>query len=322
MKEKLLISLVIPVFNEIKTIDDLIASIKQQTRLPDEVIFVDGGSTDGTIKELKRICENQEYFKLITVPRAMPGKGRNIGTQQARYDWIAYTDGGIKLDKTWLQELEIAAQNNRNASIVYGNYSPITISLFEKCAAITYVGPLRDGLIRGKFIASSMFKKEVWQKADGFPDWRAAEDLELMEKAEQLGYTSCKAPAAKVSWQLRQTFWATYKRFDLYSKYNIWAARQSDWHYGVLRLYLIKFAFLLLGFFHHWLWFSLIPLLVVARAMKRTWMHRFQFGRQSVFNPQIITLVVLHILTMDAGTFTGWIKALLRKSDLKKPSTE
>ena len=44
------ISLVIPVFNESKSIASLLQTIESQSRLPDEVIFTDGGSTDNTVK--------------------------------------------------------------------------------------------------------------------------------------------------------------------------------------------------------------------------------------------------------------------------------
>ena len=43
------ISFVTTVFNEEKTINKLLDSIKKQTVYPDEVIIVDGGSTDNTL---------------------------------------------------------------------------------------------------------------------------------------------------------------------------------------------------------------------------------------------------------------------------------
>ena len=49
---------------------------------------------------------------------------------------------------------------HKEAGIVYGNYHPVTTRFFEKCAAISYVAPLQKNKIRGKFIASSLFKKE------------------------------------------------------------------------------------------------------------------------------------------------------------------
>jgi glycosyltransferase involved in cell wall biosynthesis len=316
------LTLVIPVFNEVATIETLIETIRSQSHMADLTIFVDGGSTDGTIDYLKNVVSRNGRFKLIEAGRAMPGKARNIGVANAKTQWIAFTDAGIQLHKNWLKEIVAAADNNKEASIVYGNYHPVTNRFFEKCAAISYVAPLQQNTIRGKFIASSLFKKEVWESAGGFPDWRAAEDLIFMEQAEAKGYTAAFAPDAIVYWTLRPTLAATYKRFDLYSKYNVWAGRQAYWHYGVAKQYAIVLSFILLGFLHHWLWFLAVPLWLLARTAKRILIHRNEFGLRPLFSPPFFLLIMLLTVVIDAATFTGWIKAISNKSALQQPSTE
>ena len=57
--------------------------------------------------------------------------------------------------------------------------------------------PFRD-TIRSNFIASTLLKKELWAKAGGFPDWRAAEDLIFMENVNKSGAVSTTAPDAMV----------------------------------------------------------------------------------------------------------------------------
>ena len=44
-----------------------------------EIIFVDGGSRDGTIKLLREACEHDPIYRLISRGRPLPGQGRNIG---------------------------------------------------------------------------------------------------------------------------------------------------------------------------------------------------------------------------------------------------
>src|SRR4030095_6826295 len=114
--------------------------------------------------------------------------GRNIGASLAVTEWIAFTDAGIKLDRQWLENLVSKAKQNPEAGIVYGNFSPQLNSFFDKCASIAYIPPLRPGQIRTKSIATCLVKKEAWEKAGGFPDWRATEDLVFMEKVEDLKY--------------------------------------------------------------------------------------------------------------------------------------
>lgn len=308
------ISCVIPVFNESKTIRGLIKSLGKQTLHPAEVIIVDGGSTDDTVKVLWQLIGDDKRFRVIEAGRAMPGKGRNIGATQATNDWIVFTDAGIRLDPQWLENLARHTEENPDASIVYGNFSPEIRNLFDKCATISYVPPLRPGAIRTKSIVTCLLKKEVWEKAGGFPDLRASEDLIFMENAEKLGYSFVFAPEAMAYWQLRPDLRTTYRKFDLYSKYNVWAGRQAYWHYGVARQYLVLLTALLLSIFHSWYWVLIIPLWIGARVAKRILLHRYEFGWKQLFNPAVFMLVMIITLVIDAATFTGWIKALAGKS--------
>ena len=49
MKDQGKISLIVTIFNEAQNIELLISSMMMQTRKPDEVVIVDGGSQDNTV---------------------------------------------------------------------------------------------------------------------------------------------------------------------------------------------------------------------------------------------------------------------------------
>jgi glycosyltransferase involved in cell wall biosynthesis len=313
MSSSILVSLVIPVFNESSSIEALITSIDDQTRNPDEVILVDGGSTDDTVELAKRLVKGQDNYRIIEAGRAMPGKGRNIGAENAKYEWIAFTDAGIHLDKNWLEHLVKAVDDDAEVSIIYGNYAPVIDSNFEKAAAITYVPPQRAGTIRSKSIVSCLLKKEVWQQAGGFPDLRATEDLIFLEKIETLGYKISFAPAAMAYWELRPDMISTFNKFKLYSVYNVWAGRQAHWHYGVARQYLLMMVFLTLAIFHSWIWILFIPAWFLARTAKRIIVYRYELGWKPLFNPLLFLTVTAINFSIDMATFSGWLKAVLTK---------
>ena len=317
MKACMRVSLVIPVFNESRSIAGLIDTIKGQSFQPEEIILVDGGSTDNTVQVIKKITADDPRYRIIEIGPAMPGKGRNEGVRNAHCEWIAFTDAGIWLERDWLNHLVMKSGKEPRAAIIYGNYSPEINRFFDKCAAITYVPPMIPGKIRGKFIASSMIKKEVWETTGGFPDWRAAEDLAFMEKAEKAGYMALDASYALVHWQLRQGIISTFKRFDLYSKWNVWAGKQAAWHYGVARQYAFMLISLLLAIFHSWYWILAIPAWLMARVAKRILLHRYEFGIATLFNPFVFGTVLFITLVIDTATFTGWIKAILNPKDVK-----
>jgi len=307
------ISLVIPVRNEVETINRLVDSIRLQTRPPDEVIFVDGGSSDGTIDYLKTVCKGNSTFRLIMARKALPGQGRNIGAANAIYDWIAFTDAGNVLERDWLEQLVAVADSDPQTAIVCGNFEPVTDSLFTESAAIAYLpatSPSEAGDIRFPFIASSLVRRDVWQAVGGFPELRAAEDLIFFEELERRGFTIKRAPTAMVHWELQKTLWKTFRRFFIYSRVNVWAGRQRHWHYGVARLYLIGLPFVALAIWNRALWI-LVPILgLCARVFSHVWQHRGNHGLWWILNPLRLGCVLLITLVTDLATFSGWISAL------------
>lgn len=296
-----------------ETIDRLVDSILRQTRPPDEVIFVDGGSHDGTVDHLKAVCKANSTFRLITARKALPGQGRNIGVANANYDWIAFTDAGNVLEPDWLEQLVSVADSDPQTGIVCGNFEPVTDSFFTESASIAYLpgkSSSESDYIRFPFIASSLVRRDVWHAAGGFPELRAAEDLIFFEELERRGFTIKRAPKAMVHWELQKTLWKTFRRFFIYSRVNVWAGRQRYWHYGVARLYLIGLPFFVLAIWDRALWI-LVPILgLCARVLSHVWQHRGNHRLWWVFNPLRLGCVLLITLATDLATFAGWISAL------------
>src|SRR6266436_6673846 len=129
---KIELSLVIPVRDEAATITNLLASIAAQTLEPDEVVIVDGGSKDGTLKILHEARAHNPKIRVIEAAKASPGLGRNIGIANARHEWIALTDAGIRLDPKWLARLVEIAQWQPELNIVCGSFEPETDSFFKE----------------------------------------------------------------------------------------------------------------------------------------------------------------------------------------------
>lgn len=300
------ISLVIPVRDEAATIPTLLESIGRQTFLPDETVIVDGGSTDDTVALVDRLAQGRNDVRLVKTDGATPGRGRNLGIEAARNEWIALTDAGIKLEGDWLEMLAKAAAD---ADFVLGNYAPVIDSFFARCAALAYVPAQRTRGIRGKFIASSLIRKAIWEKAGKFPDLRAAEDLMFIENVERSGARVAYAPKAMVHWQLRPDIPSTFAKFVLYSNKNVLAGRQWDWHYGILKQYALLVPFLVFAFLHSWWWLIALPLWLAARTAKRILRFRYEYGIAKLLNPFQFIFTAFLILLIDTATFLGWLQA-------------
>src|SRR5437667_6702648 len=318
---KIEVSLVIPVRDEAATINNLLASIATQTLEPDEVVIVDGGSKDGTLKILHEASAHNPKIRVIEAWKASPGLGRNIGISNARYEWIALTDAGIRLDPRWLACLVEVALAQPDLDLVCGTFEPEIDSFFKECASIAYVPiktPMLGGSVRGPFIASSLVKREAWYSVGGFPDLRASEDLIFFEEIKHQGHKMGWAPGAVVHWELRASLWRTIRRFVSFSSANVWAGQERRWHYGMLRFYLFSLPFLALAAFVS-AWWLLVPMaLQLARVGKSSCDHREGRGLFWVLNPLRLAYVLLITIAIDLATFAGWLIAVLRPGEAKR----
>lgn len=196
-----MISLVIPVKNEEETIEVTLNSILKQSKKPDEVIIVDGGSNDKTKDIVRRYP-----FTLIERQNHTAGMGRNVGISVAKGDYIAFTDAGIELDVDWLRNL-----SSKTTDVVYGVFKPRITGLFSKCVSKLIVGK------KDRFIASSLFKKSVFDEYGYFKDWKNSEDREFMERIKD-SFSTC--PTAIVTWDMPKDIFKLLKRSFLFAEEN------------------------------------------------------------------------------------------------------
>jgi len=82
------LTVIIPTLNEIAYLPRLLDALDVQTRLPDEVIVADAGSTDGT-------ADLAQSRGAQVVRGGMPAVGRNAGVRAARGDLLLFLDADV-----------------------------------------------------------------------------------------------------------------------------------------------------------------------------------------------------------------------------------
>jgi len=90
-----LLSIIIPNYNGISFLHTCLESVRAQISTDCEVIIVDDGSTDDSVKLIqKEFLEELESgkFKLIRTNNSGPGAARNIGIKAAQGDYIGFLD--------------------------------------------------------------------------------------------------------------------------------------------------------------------------------------------------------------------------------------
>lgn len=308
------VSLVVPLKNEEKSIQALIDSICCQTRLPDEVIFVDGGSGDRTGDIVKEnILKVPFDIKLIETQRAHPGEARNIGLKESRNDLVAFTDGGIRLDKKWLEEIVSPIKNDRAIEVVYGSYEPAIDSFIKECSLMAYVPPkekIGKEIFRTNFIASSLFKKRICEEAGGFPPFRAAEDKIFMNKVKKLTRHISYTNKAIVYWQIPGSIKEIFNRFCEFSAHDILAGKARDWHFSIFRTYTILLLFLLGGIFIDMLFLWGILAIWIFRIVRIFLKKKEDFKFKYVLNIRYLSNIILIVVISDIALFCGSIRYL------------
>lgn len=117
MQDKL-ISVVVPVFNAEKYVNRCIDSILNQTYEKLEVILVNDGSSDGSVKICEKWQKLDSRVKLITQENAGVSAARNTGIANATGDYIAFVDNDDWLRPEMFKNLIRKAQKD-NADLTF-----------------------------------------------------------------------------------------------------------------------------------------------------------------------------------------------------------
>ena len=154
------VSVICTVLNEAASVQRLLDSLVAQTRPPDEVVIVDGGSTDGTQSLILRYADRLP-LRLQEARGASISQGRNRAVQRSAGDVIASTDAGVRLETTWLQKLMepfhgvgTADDIHEGCYAVAGFFLPEPQSVFELALGATIL-PLVDDIDPQHFLPSS-----------------------------------------------------------------------------------------------------------------------------------------------------------------------
>lgn len=222
MDKNMKISVITTVRNEKTTIKAFLDSVIDQQRKPDEIIVVDGNSTDGTKKILEQNASVGK-IKLISADCNI-AEGRNLAISRARNNIIAVTDAGCIVDKNWLKEIEKCYLADEEVDVVAGNFKPDCRTPFEEAVYFSSFSPDREETDHGKYFPSSRsvsFKKKAWEAAGGYPEWLyAAEDTLFNIRLRQccMKFVFCKK--AIVFWRPRQSLKNLIKQRYNYSLGN------------------------------------------------------------------------------------------------------
>jgi glycosyltransferase involved in cell wall biosynthesis len=311
------VSFITTVFNEEKTIEKLLYSLFNQSKLPDEIIIIDGGSKDRTVEHIKKIFSAVKEEKLKQIKKKVFVKhgnrsvGRNEAIRKATNQIIVCSDSGNILDKNWIKEITLPF-NDKKVDVVAGYYQGKANTIFQKCV-IPYALVMSDKVNPRNFLPATRsvaFKKVTWEQVGGFNESLSHnEDYVFARKLQQEKTKIVFAPKALVYWMPRNNLKQTFSM--------LWRFAFGDAEAGILRntvIYLftryilgLYFIFLCL-LYRSRLGFLLAGILLILYIL---W--SIQKNYRYVNNKKAFLFLPIIQFTADAAVLSGTILGSLKQ---------
>lgn len=250
------VSFITTVLNEEKNIELLLNSLVSQSKRPDEVIIVDGGSKDHTVKVVKewiaklRSKDFKKKVKLITI-KGNRSVGRNEAVRLTKGDIIVCSDSGCILDKKWVREI-VKPFEKKDVDVVAGFYKGLPKNIFEK-SLVPYVLLMPDRVNPKNFLPSTRsmaFKKSIFRKVGGFPQkFSYNEDYVFAKMLKKRNAKIVFKKSAIVYWKPRENLKDAFIMFYRFAMGDIEASIFRSKVFWLLIRYIIMSWFLVYLFY-------------------------------------------------------------------------
>lgn len=215
-------SIIIPVYNRPKEIDELLASlVTQNFDSKFEVLVIEDGSSE----TCKAIVESYT-FKLSNISyhfkeNSGAGASRNYGMQLALGNYFIILDSDVILPKNYLSEVKKALEENYTDAFGGPDAAHKSFTYLQKAINYSMTSVLTTGGIRGKKETVGKFQPRsfnlgisniAFEKTQGFSAMKNGEDIELTFRLWENGFETQLIEKAFVYHKRRSSMLQFYKQ--------------------------------------------------------------------------------------------------------------
>lgn len=179
MKMEELVSVIVPVYNVEKYLDECITSIVLQTYENLEIILVDDGSTDCSGKKCDEWKERDDRIIVMHQENKGVSAARNMGLSKSLGQWIAFVDSDDYIEKNYIGKLLFLNKKWKTK-----------VSCCQRDAQELYVGNDEQCMESKLFLLSECYRTAMWyylykkELFEGvlFPEGKVSEDVAVLYK--------------------------------------------------------------------------------------------------------------------------------------------
>jgi glycosyltransferase involved in cell wall biosynthesis len=176
------ISIVTAVYNRESYISRAVKSLLKQTFTPWELIAINDGSTDESLKILTGFQNNYENIKVVTQNHKNSSESKNTGIKLSQGKYITFLDSDDEFLPTHLENRFNYMTNHPEIDLVHGGVTIIGDSFVADRNDPNKMITLYNCVIGGTFFG----KSKVFRTLGGFNILDYGADSEFLERAQKI----------------------------------------------------------------------------------------------------------------------------------------
>lgn len=189
-------SVIVPVYNRIEEVDDLLQSLSTQSCKDFEVVIVEDGSSKPCEDTVKRYAEkiDVKYFFKENEGRSI---ARNYGLERATSDYFIFFDSDCVIPHDYFKILSSSLDNNPvdcfgGPDAAHESFSDTQKAINYSMTSFLTTGGIRGGKVQlEKFVPRTFnmgYSRRVWETVGGFREM-FSEDIDMSTRIRQAGFS-------------------------------------------------------------------------------------------------------------------------------------
>lgn len=189
-------SIIVPVYNRIDEVQDLLESLTHQTNKDFEVILVEDGSTEPCkdVAEKYATSLDVQYHYKSNEGRSI---ARNYGIERAKGEYFIFFDSDCVIPPQYFEELSTRLKENYTdcfggPDAAHDSFTDVQKAINYSMTSFLTTGGIRGGKVQmEKFVPRSFnmgYSRKVWEKIGGFREM-FSEDIDMSTRVREAGFS-------------------------------------------------------------------------------------------------------------------------------------